>query len=65
MRPQIGKLILTIDGRRLVFAAPLVPGKDPMEMTLGEWMRAPVLSANALLNDLLERRSTPPRPEGE
>lgn len=50
------KLVLTLDGKRIVFAAPVPRGKDPMEMTLGEWMAAPALSSVALFNDFLERR---------
>lgn len=51
-------LTLTIDGKRLTFAA-FVGARDPMEMTLGEWRSAPVLSAAALLNGLLASRSLP------
>lgn len=54
---KVRVLTLTLNGQRHVFAAPMVPGKDPMEMTLGEWMAAPALSASALCNDFFGCRS--------
>lgn len=48
---RIAKLVMTIDGQRHVFAAPVPAGQDPMEMTLGEWNRCYALSAAALTDD--------------
>lgn len=50
------QLALTVNGQRHFYAAHIPAGKDPMEMTLGEWMAAPAWSGNALLNDFLARR---------
>lgn len=55
---DISVLVIEVDGRRLVYAAP-TNGRDPMEMTLGEWRRYPVLSGAALLNDFLARKVAP------
>lgn len=54
---ELHVLRLEIDGRRLVFAAPVPHGVDPMEMTLGEWTRYSALSAAALFNDFMERHA--------
>lgn len=64
MRSPIKKLVLTIDGKRFVFAVPVAAGQDPMEMTLGQWMAAPAFSATALFNDFMERRATHPHEGG-
>jgi hypothetical protein len=57
MKRRVAKLVLTIDGKRLVFAAMVPRGKTPDEMTLGEWMAAPALSAAALCEDFFHRAS--------
>jgi hypothetical protein len=52
-------LTIVIDGKRHVFAAFVPDGKDPGEMTLGEWKAAPAYSAVALFNDFLASRPVP------
>ena len=47
----INVLTLFIEGKVHTFAAP-IGNRDPMEMTLGEWRSAPLLSANAMLAKL-------------
>lgn len=59
------KLVMTIDGQRHVFAARVPAGKDPMELTLGEWMAAPAASGVALFDDFLSRRTLPAPPSGD
>ena len=54
-KEAVSVLALTLNGQRHIFAAPIPAGKDPMEMTLGEWMAAPALSAVALCNDFFAR----------
>lgn len=54
-RTRVMSLTLTINGRAVVYAA-LVGERDPMEMTLGEWQHAPVLSACALFDHFLSSR---------
>jgi hypothetical protein len=51
------KLVMEIDGVRYVYVAPVPEGKDPMEMTLGEWKRAAALSGAGLFDDFLSRRA--------
>jgi len=57
-RNRVMSLTLTINGRTTVYAA-VVGERDPMEMTLGEWQHAPVLSACALFDHFLASRPTP------
>lgn len=52
---QVMKLVLELDGKRLVFAAPVPIGIDPMEMTLGEWRKYHALSAVAIADDFFGR----------
>jgi len=59
---QIQTLTLTIgfDGEERTFTyAALVGDKDPMEMTLGEWMGYPALSATAMFKSMMSRYSSP------
>ncbi len=55
MSERIMKLVMEFDGKRVVFAAPVPHGVDPMEMTLGEWRRYHALSAAAITDDFFAR----------
>ena len=48
-------MTMEIEGRTFVYAA-LVGDRDAMEMTLGEWRAAPLLSASAMLDRLIGGR---------
>lgn len=56
MRTDIRQLTLVVDGRSFTYVADC-RGRDPDEMTLGEWMAFPRLSAEALLADLVENHT--------
>jgi hypothetical protein len=49
--PSVTVITLEIDGRKHTFAAP-IGDRDPMEVTLGEWMACPLLSADAMVDQL-------------
>lgn len=58
--PAIKVLTLEVDGRRHIMAAP-IGDRDPMDVTLGEWLACPLLSADAMIQQLFsdnrDRRS--------
>lgn len=62
--PEVKAIALNVNGHRHVLAAP-IGERDPMEVTLGEWLAAPALSGVALFNDFMNRRATPPKGETE
>lgn len=63
---SVGVLTVEFDGRKSVFATRL-RGRDPLEMTLSEWMAEPAVSASVMLDQTLratQSRSTPEDGEG-
>lgn len=53
--PAIKTLELTLDGKKHFLAAP-IGDRDPMEVTLGEWMGAPALSGALMMDWFMDAR---------
>lgn len=53
--PALKALELTIDGQKHLFVAP-IGDRDPMEVTLGEWMSAPAVTGAVMMDWFMKRR---------
>ncbi|ASJ58945.1 hypothetical protein KEM44_20890 [Sinorhizobium meliloti] len=54
IQPRPRFLTLEVNGRKFIYAA--LVNKDPMEMTLAEWRKAPTLTALVLLQQTMKDR---------